>query len=276
MSVGYVKIHRDLVDHELWLKSPFTDGQAWVDLIMLANHKTGWIYSRGIRMDVERGQVGWSILSLSKRWRWDRSTVKKFLTFLQQQKMIKIQQQNNHITTIISICNYDKWQSGSATESATESATNPATAQQQNQQQRNTNKKNKECKEELHAVPEERLTWMTPFFNAWQEIYLGEMNCGKWAKVLNKRIKSDGQDKTLAHFKNFLSSTEVDFAFTAKFDESFGMWSVPTAKLFSSKPVPAQPKPTGDLSGTAEIYEDEDGVLRGRAVEKTENQNVPF
>lgn len=53
---GWIKLHRTLTMHELWTAEPFTRGQAWVDLLLLANHRPGHIRKRGILVEVERGQ----------------------------------------------------------------------------------------------------------------------------------------------------------------------------------------------------------------------------
>jgi hypothetical protein len=59
MHRGYIKLWRRLKDSDLWLKEKFTRGQAWVDLLMLANHREGHIRKRGIRIDLKRnGMVG--------------------------------------------------------------------------------------------------------------------------------------------------------------------------------------------------------------------------
>jgi hypothetical protein len=38
MGKGYVSIHREIFDHWVWKEKPFSRGQAWIDLIMMANH----------------------------------------------------------------------------------------------------------------------------------------------------------------------------------------------------------------------------------------------
>jgi hypothetical protein len=35
---GWIKIHRDILYHEIWSDKPFSKGQAWIDLILMANH----------------------------------------------------------------------------------------------------------------------------------------------------------------------------------------------------------------------------------------------
>lgn len=108
---GYVSMHRKLCESKLWQEEPFTKGQAWADLILLANHKDGCILKRGIKVEVKRGQVGWSKEKLAKRWGWSRGKMYRFLAFLSEQKMIQLTEQKNlSINVAISIVNYDKYQ----------------------------------------------------------------------------------------------------------------------------------------------------------------------
>ena len=108
MSEGWIKLHRQLCNHEIWLSEPFARGQAWVDLLLLANHKDGFIRVRGLKIPVLRGQVGWSELKLSKRWKWSRSKVRRFLNELKTEQ--QIEQQINLKISIITIVNYDEHQ----------------------------------------------------------------------------------------------------------------------------------------------------------------------
>jgi hypothetical protein len=54
-NTGWIKLHRIIMDHPDWLAEPFTRAQAWVDLLLLANHKVGHIRKRGILIEVQRG-----------------------------------------------------------------------------------------------------------------------------------------------------------------------------------------------------------------------------
>jgi len=90
-SGGWIKLHRKLADNELWLSEPFTRGQAWVDLLLLANHKTGIIRRRGIIIKVGRGQLAYSEESLAERWRWSKGKVRRFFSELAGQGMISRQ-----------------------------------------------------------------------------------------------------------------------------------------------------------------------------------------
>jgi len=97
-----------LEDSPLWLSEPFTRGQAWVDLLMLANHREGSTWKRGILIKVHRGQVAASENELADRWKWSRSKVRNFLKLLQNEQMIR--QQKSAVTSTISITNYDRYQ----------------------------------------------------------------------------------------------------------------------------------------------------------------------
>src|SRR5262245_27722843 len=74
---GWIKVHRKLARHPMWLRGPFTIGQAWVDLLMLANYEPS--ISRLGDLTVDRAQVLTSIELLGRRWGRDRKTVRRWL-----------------------------------------------------------------------------------------------------------------------------------------------------------------------------------------------------
>jgi len=146
---GWIKLHRKLSKNQLWTLEPFTRGQAWVDLILLANFEKGYILVRGIKIDIERGQVGWSELKLSERWKWSRSRVRTFFKLLESEQQIV--QQKNKLSSIISIINYDEYQ-----KQDNKSDNNKTTDDTTEGQQTDTKKKNKEKpkkKKELFIKP---------------------------------------------------------------------------------------------------------------------------
>lgn len=140
---GWIKLFRQLSDNEIWLSEKFTDGQAWVDLLLLANHKKGFIKVRGIRIDIQPGQCGYSILTLAKRWKWSRGKVIRFIDFLEKNSMIETIQQKNKVSTIISIVNYSIFQSSSTTNGTTDG------------QQTDTNKNDKKEKNNISVIFED-------------------------------------------------------------------------------------------------------------------------
>ncbi|MFA5453079.1 MAG: hypothetical protein WC248_05865 [Candidatus Methanomethylophilaceae archaeon] len=113
---NYFLVNRDLLNSDRWLSEPFTRGQAWVDLFGLAQHTKGFFRVRGIKIEVERGQLAYSQQTLTKRWHWSRGKVKRYLSELENQNdiILKTIQQNGQqikfLTTLITIVKYDKWQ----------------------------------------------------------------------------------------------------------------------------------------------------------------------
>lgn len=105
---GWIKIHRDLLDNELWSDKPFTKGQAWVDLLLLANHRDKNVLLGNCTELVARGSFITSELKLMERWGWGRKKVKLFLNFLESQKMIE--RNANNKRTAITIVNYGFYQ----------------------------------------------------------------------------------------------------------------------------------------------------------------------
>lgn len=105
---GWFKIHRQLLESPFWTCEPFTRGQAWIDLIGLTNHADNFFYCRGIKVDVKRGQCGWSEVALSQRWKWSRSKLRKFLNDLEKEQQIK--QHKNNVNQLITLVNYEIYQ----------------------------------------------------------------------------------------------------------------------------------------------------------------------
>lgn len=108
MAGGWIKLHRQLRQNELWNAERFSRGQAWVDLLLMANYEPATIYIRGCEVRIERGQLAWSKVHLAERWRWNERTVTRFLLGLEKRQMI--QTRTNNLTTIITIRNFNLYQ----------------------------------------------------------------------------------------------------------------------------------------------------------------------
>ena len=114
---NFFHVNRELLNSDRWLSEPFTRGQAWVDIFGLAQHTPSFIRVRGIKVDIKRGQLGYSQVTLSKRWKWSRNKVRRYLEELE--KNGDIEQENTGVTTLITVKKYDIWQGdGTANETA--------------------------------------------------------------------------------------------------------------------------------------------------------------
>ena len=118
---GYIKLHRSIVENPMWGKEPFSAGQAWVDLLVSANFKDTSIYIRKTKINLTRGQIAWSTITMSKRWKWSRGKVLRFLSELKTEGMIV--QEAGHLTTITTICNYSRFQDSNTADSTANDTT---------------------------------------------------------------------------------------------------------------------------------------------------------
>lgn len=87
-SKGWVKVYREIMENDLWEDKPFARGQAWVDMIMLANHKDHEFLFNSTFLNVTPGTVVTSKRMLGERWGWSRTKVTKFLNELEMVEMI--------------------------------------------------------------------------------------------------------------------------------------------------------------------------------------------
>lgn len=158
---GWIKLYRKIAENPLYFAEPFTRMQAWIDMLIIANYEESFIYVRGNKIQIKRGQIGKSQDTLAERWKWSRGKVTRFLDELQKDG--QIEQQKSRLMSIISISNYESYQyvdttdrtTGNTTESTSDSITERATdgrqidqqkeqqTVQQIDQQTDANKKNK-------------------------------------------------------------------------------------------------------------------------------------
>lgn len=87
---GWIKLHKQIQECILWSDKPFSKGQAWIDLLMLANFKDGDVLSKGSVVHIKRGQVFRTQQYLGDRWGWSIKKVRNFLKFLEGQEMVTL------------------------------------------------------------------------------------------------------------------------------------------------------------------------------------------
>lgn len=116
MAEGWIKLSRQLLDSWIWKNEPFSKGQAWVDLLMLANWEDKKVPYKGHIITCRRGDVNLSISALAKRWNWTRDRARDFLKLLESDGMVTTKT-STHRTTI-TIENYGKYQDLVATNSS--------------------------------------------------------------------------------------------------------------------------------------------------------------
>lgn len=105
---GWIKLHRQLQECPMWYAERFSKGQAWVDLLLLANHRDKKILFNGEMITIQRGQYLTSMVKLAEKWKWSRPTVVKFLNLLERDGMIT--RSSDNTKTLITIENYSVYQ----------------------------------------------------------------------------------------------------------------------------------------------------------------------
>lgn len=112
MSQGWIALHRQIQDTKLWNREKFSKAQAWIDLLLSANHENKTILVDYKKIEIKRGQFMTSQVKLAESWKWDRETVKRFLNYLENEKMVSTEchTQFNKGFTIITIIKYNDYQ----------------------------------------------------------------------------------------------------------------------------------------------------------------------
>ena len=118
MKEGWILLHRKIQDCEIWSNSqPFDMRSAWVDLLLLANHRDVEIIFDYKPMTIKRGQYLTSVRKLGERWSWSKNRVLKFLKLLESLQMIE--RQSNKQRTLLTIVKYEIYQCSQDTDEDT-------------------------------------------------------------------------------------------------------------------------------------------------------------
>jgi hypothetical protein len=110
-KIGWMKIYRKIQDHWLWSDKPFSKGQAWIDMLLLASFEESDFL---LGNKIEKNDVGnffTSELKLADRWGWSKTKVRAFLSLLQNEQMIVKKSDNKKTAiTIVNYCIYSDFE----------------------------------------------------------------------------------------------------------------------------------------------------------------------
>ena len=167
MAQGWISLNRELMNHWVW-DCEFSAGQAWVDLLLYANHSHAKLMIKGQLIEVNRGQQARSELTLSKAWKWSRNKVRRFLKNLEKDGMIELK--SGHLTTVITICNYDSFQSNDTAGDTTKGQQSKQLKDNSRNTNNNVNNENNENKP-LDQSKIDRENLIQEAFNYWWKGY---------------------------------------------------------------------------------------------------------
>ena len=118
MSTGWIKLNRSIQENWLWEEKPFDKKSAWIDLLLMANHKNNKFPLGNEIIEVEQGSFITSEIKLMNRWGWSKTKLRNFLKLLESEKMItKVVDRKK---TTINIVNYKVYQGSEDQEKTTE------------------------------------------------------------------------------------------------------------------------------------------------------------
>ena len=132
MNRGYISLWRKFQDSLI-----YNDSQAvhlWIHLLLKATHKEINLLVGGIKVNLKVGQLLTGRKSLSKETGINESKINRILKLLKNEQLIEQQTTNKY--SIITVLNWDLYQTG---EQQTEQQVN--SKRTANEQQVNTNKK---------------------------------------------------------------------------------------------------------------------------------------
>jgi hypothetical protein len=185
MNHGWIKLWRKLQDNSLWQRKPYSYGQAWVDLLLLANHKPSRVWLRGIPLDLEVGQLGYSKESLAAKWGWSRGKVTRFLDALENEQQIV--QQTDNVTTVITITNWEADQKTTRKQRSRRTASDQQADTDKNEKNEENEKKSS-CNAEALRLSELFLELIVQ-----RKGDLRRPNLDRWARDMDRLIRLDGR-----------------------------------------------------------------------------------
>jgi len=178
MKAGWIKLHRSIDENSMYFSERFTRMAAWIDLLLLANHKQAVVFIRGIEIRLRPGQMCYSQKTLAKRWRWNRKTVSSFLQCLERAEMLDTK--TNNVTSVITINKWEFYQ-GNSYESGHQSGHQNG---QQKDTKTDTNKNDKNVNKEKREENDFGITETQKHFaSPNKQLLKTESKCGELAET---------------------------------------------------------------------------------------------
>lgn len=205
-SQGWIKLDRQILDCWIWTEpEPFSKRDAWIDLLLLANHRDAKTTFDGKLITIKRGQRLTSVRTLAERWSWGRTKVLNFLRILEEDKMILREADSRK--TLITIVNYTKFQGGEEDDETLtrHSQDTHETLTDHKQEVKNDKKNNKETSSLTTTVKEMVIA-------SWNSLPESIAKISRIAdgssrqKLLQKRISDYGEEKVLDAIENIRQS----------------------------------------------------------------------
>lgn len=195
---GWIKLHRKIHDCWIWqIDEPFDKRSAWVDLLLLANHKDVKLHFNSELILVQRGQFVTSIRKLSDRWKWSYDKVSRFLKLLESDGMIR--KESDKCRTLVTIEKYSNFQDLPNTYRTPISE--PTSEHSEHQRVTNKNDKNEKNERNSNGDLEE-------FFESIWTLYPVKRGKGSVSKTQKKKLQDIGYEQIKRCIESYVSEME--------------------------------------------------------------------
>lgn len=105
---GFYLMHRGWMDNDVFKDVVYTEREAWLWLIENAQYEAGNTFINGKRVNLDRGQLSFSLRFLADKWGWSKSETERYTQKLRKRDMIETETETGQL--VITICNYDEYQ----------------------------------------------------------------------------------------------------------------------------------------------------------------------
>jgi hypothetical protein len=244
MSQGWIKLYRKIRSSWLWAAKPFSKCQAFIDLLLMANHQTADVLFRDSLYRVESGTFITSELKLSENWGWSRGKTRRFLSDLETAQTIRRKTDKRKVRiTIVNWASYQNAQGVNDTTGETRDDTSGG-------QQTDINKNEKNEKNDKNVKNIER-----PNANAFRlaELLLNLIlerkpdfkrpDLRQWEKHVERMIRLDKRMperiEAIIHWCQRDSFWQANILSTAKLREKFDQLELKMKSTKQSEPTTA-------------------------------------
>ena len=141
---GWIKLHRHLLDSELWnIDVPYNERDAWIEFLLLANHEADFITTKHKeRIEIQRGQFFTSVRKMAQKFKWSERRARNYISWLCSAGMIAKKRHTDG--TLITIVNYGKYQGERHTDNSADAHTDAPTDAHTAARRTRSNKNDKE------------------------------------------------------------------------------------------------------------------------------------
>ena len=105
---GWIKLHRKITNHWLYKKKPFSKFQAFIDILITANHTDKPVNIGNEIIICKRGECLLSLDSWAEKWGWSKSAVRRYVTLLKKDSIIDTLPCSK--TTHLKVLHYETYQ----------------------------------------------------------------------------------------------------------------------------------------------------------------------